>query len=471
VPIDLVEHVDPTRIGVDAAAQTILPGGEVPAYQARDVDEPLRAAVAAALDGTGRWLVVVTGRSKVGKSRALFEALRACAYGRVELVAPVDGDALRSLLTAGKQPRLRTGHAVLWLDDLEPFLNQGVTLQMLRAWRTFAKGGIVAGTYGGKGSDRVAPSSSQEVATLADTVLQEARQIPLETSSPSELARLPPGLPPRVVEDLERHGLAAFLVAAPKLERKLNTARHAPGQPESPQGLAVVSAAVDWARCGRTDGIARETLRELSLSYLPAGPLATAEAFDGALDWALLPVAGSIALLQGDGSNYRAYDYVVRFFSQRPGTSAPGDHAWGAALASAMDAQALAVATAAYRVGRFDDALTGFATASRSYAGEVASVAGYNHGVVLGELGRSEEELGVYDEVVARFADAPEPELREPAARALFNKAVTLGVLGRSEEELGVYDEVVARFADAAEPEVGDAVTRARDARAASQPQ
>jgi hypothetical protein len=116
VPITVVEAVDPTRIGVDAAAQTILAGGEVPAYQTRDVDERLRAAVAAALDGSDRWLVVVTGRSKVGKSRALFEALRACADGRVELVAPVDGDALRSLLTAGKQPGLRTGRTVLWLD-------------------------------------------------------------------------------------------------------------------------------------------------------------------------------------------------------------------------------------------------------------------------------------------------------------------------------------------------------------------
>jgi hypothetical protein len=40
------EQVDPTTIGVDAAAQDILPGGEVPEYVARDIDDDLRAAVA-----------------------------------------------------------------------------------------------------------------------------------------------------------------------------------------------------------------------------------------------------------------------------------------------------------------------------------------------------------------------------------------------------------------------------------------
>lgn len=59
------EDVDPTTIGVDAAAQDILPGGEVPEYVARDVDEELRAAIAAAFEGSGRWLVVVIGPTRL----------------------------------------------------------------------------------------------------------------------------------------------------------------------------------------------------------------------------------------------------------------------------------------------------------------------------------------------------------------------------------------------------------------------
>ena len=100
-PVAAVSQLDPTQIGVDRAAQDILPGGEVPEYVARDVDDELRAAVAAALDGSGRWLVVVIGPSKVGKSRALFEAVTEPARGRrLALVAPVDAAALRELLRA-----------------------------------------------------------------------------------------------------------------------------------------------------------------------------------------------------------------------------------------------------------------------------------------------------------------------------------------------------------------------------------
>ena len=98
-----ITEVDPTLIGVDKAAQTVLPGAALPDYFARAVDTVLRDAIAAALAGRGDWLVVVVGGSKVGKSRTLFEALRRCALaGKLQLVAPVDGDALRSLLDPGQ---------------------------------------------------------------------------------------------------------------------------------------------------------------------------------------------------------------------------------------------------------------------------------------------------------------------------------------------------------------------------------
>ena len=83
--------------------------------------------------------------------------------------------------------------------------------------------------------------------------------------------------------------------------------------------------------------------------------------------------------------------------------------------------------------------------ARKSSLDEVASLAGYNLGVVLGDLGCSEEAVGVY-EVVSRYGDGPEPALGEPVAMALVNKGLRLGALGRSEEAVGVYDEVVARY-------------------------
>ena len=114
--------------------------------------------------------------SKVGKSRTLFEALRRCALaGQLQLVAPVDGDALRSLLDPGQAMPIRAEYAVLWLDDLELFLNDGVTLRTLREWQSGGPGRIVAATYGGKGSELIAGTAIGGLATIATDVLQHAQ--------------------------------------------------------------------------------------------------------------------------------------------------------------------------------------------------------------------------------------------------------------------------------------------------------
>jgi hypothetical protein len=98
--------------------------------------------------------------------------------------------------------------------------------------------------------------------------------------------------------------------------------------------VAVVYAAVDWTRCGRTDPISAETLRELWPGYLPLGVLATDAGFKTGLAWALKPVAGTIALLQRTGT-YRAYDYIVRFVLDQPDTPAPANTAWTSAIQDA----------------------------------------------------------------------------------------------------------------------------------------
>lgn len=82
VPVTLIRAIDPRQIGVDPAAQAVLGGGTLPDYQPRNIDTRLREAIDAALPGSGPWLVVVIGSPKVGKSRALFEALRTVAGDR-----------------------------------------------------------------------------------------------------------------------------------------------------------------------------------------------------------------------------------------------------------------------------------------------------------------------------------------------------------------------------------------------------
>ena len=349
---------------------------------------------------------------------------------------------------------------MLWLDDLEPFLNQGVTLQTLREWQAGRPGRIVAATYGGKGSELIAGSSASGLATIASDVLQHACEVSLAATTAGELSGLRSALPAAEMEAIDRHGLAAYLVAGPALERKLITGRHAPGQDACPEGVAVVYAATDWARCGRTDPISEQTLRRLWPSYLKAGSLATDDGFAVGLDWALLPVAGTISLVQRAGS-YRAYDYVVRLVGDKPDAAPPRDPAWTAAIQTVTDAQASAVGVAAYQWSRLDDAAAVFDRARESSFDEVAAIAGYNLGVVLGELGRSAEALAVYDEVAARYGEDPTPALREWVAAALVNKGVELGALGRSGEEVTVYEEVAARYGEDPTPALREVVARA----------
>ena len=146
------------------------------------------------------------------------------------------------------------------------------------------------------------------------------------------------------LQDLQSHGLAAYLVAGPSLERKMATQRHAPGEARFPEGAAVVSAAVDWSRVGRTDAISRNTLLELWKAYLPPSVPPSEATFERGLEWAMRPLTGTIALLN-PAVQYQANDLVVQLTAT--GSPRPRDQAWAAALADVTDG-ALAVGASAF---------------------------------------------------------------------------------------------------------------------------
>ncbi|HEY7951134.1 MAG TPA: AAA family ATPase [Solirubrobacterales bacterium] len=448
VPIQPIDWIDPTHVGIDSAAPGTLGDDPIPAYLPREVDAELREAVYRAVTGYEPWIVVAVGGSKVGKSRSLFEALRVVAPQAV-LIAPVDGSALHELLSSSRIEEIGAG-AILWLDDLEPFLAQGVSLQTLRRWRE-ATNGIVAATYGGKGSDLVRDSASSSLVTIAADVLDHAREIRITATMPQELGRLRSELPTDAVSSIETHGLGAYLVAAPVLLRTLATARHAPGEPECPEGIAVAYTAIDWVRCGRRDPIPESTLRDLWPSYLKAELRATDGGFQKGLDWALQGVAGTIALLLKTGKGYRPYDYLVQFVDENPGSGSPHEATWAKAIDGATDSQALEVGTNAYLYGSRRTALTAFQVAAESPASEIAAGASLNVGITLNDLDRRGEALAVYDEVVRKYGD--DPALREQAAAAMVNKGVTLTKLGRRPEAVATYEQVVVRFDES--PEIG----------------
>jgi hypothetical protein len=118
VPIARLRDLDPHRLGVDPE----VIGGW--AYVDRAVDASLRTALRDALNVSGPSLIAVRGPSKAGKSRTLYEAARHEAAD-AWVVAPRDAEAFADLLKLDGLPRLEAGPAVVWLDDLEPFVRAG----------------------------------------------------------------------------------------------------------------------------------------------------------------------------------------------------------------------------------------------------------------------------------------------------------------------------------------------------------
>ena len=188
--------------------------------------------------------------------------------------------------------------------------------------------------------------------------------------------------------------------------------------------MACVNAFVDGGRWGRTDPIPIPVLRELWASRCPAADKAT---LDDALRWGLKPVAGSIALLTKVADGIEPFDYVVRLVTQDSEVSAPTDEYWDAAIGTAESDMALVVGERAYEQDRLEFAVQAFRKAERSDVSQTAAIGGYNTGVVLGVLGRSDEEIDAYDGVVARFGDDTEPAVREQVAKALFNDGKSVG--------------------------------------------
>jgi tetratricopeptide (TPR) repeat protein len=409
VPVSPVSKVNPLEIGVDRAAreETHL-DTDLPEYMRRNADRELREALKQAADGSGRWIVVVDGLPKVGKSRTLFEGLLHLHSngGDVRLIVPRDGEAVGSLLEEFRAPwprRIgfrRKRQYVLWLDDLEDFAADGVGIKALQAWRR--KGAVVVATYGGKGSQRNFGANADRVSDLSAGVMRQARKIGLQATTPEELRNLPAQLSAVDQQALARYGLAATLVAGPELVVKLNSQQHDGGGPKSPVGAAIVYTAINWERCGRSDPIAKQLLRELWPDHIwPADMkdhVATMdEDFERGLAWALQPVAGQISLLRGVDS-FEAYGYVRRAVSDKRELPAISGRLWRRALDTDDPRQALGVGIAALAIGRTIDAKRALELAASEGDQEIAAAAKFNLGVLLRKGGKAEEAEAAFEQ-------------------------------------------------------------------------
>ncbi|MFF8973257.1 sel1 repeat family protein [Streptomyces sp. NPDC014995] len=252
----------------------------LPPYVRRDADAELDRIVADRLRAGG--LVVVTGEPLSGKSRTAWAALRRVGgrvRTRVHNAQP--GADLRGLPTA-LRGRDRSGHHVVWLDDLEGHLGeQGLTAGLLA--ECVHEGVLVLATMRDEAYDTHRFGDGP-----AARVLSGAARVELTCRwSGTELARLAEAEDPRLV-DARRHrgslGVAQFLAVGPELWEEWRRA----GRPTArPSGHQLVHAAVGMARCGVT-----AALRLSALEALTGGPVVAED-----LAWAARPRLGVVGLL------------------------------------------------------------------------------------------------------------------------------------------------------------------------------
>lgn len=399
--------------------------GPYPEYLERDKDSELDAALVDARRGGCR-IVLVVGDSAAGKTRSTCEAVRRDpVLHRWRMVVPLADGGLSRLANAD----LGWQDTLLWLDDFDKYLGRGLDLGTLR--RVLGEGtttvvvatmrlsqlqarqsGLADPAWEFLTDDRQVTRVDLE-ASLSDRELQAAHA---EISDTALLRALEQGV-----------GLGEWLVAGPELMKKLSGAR----------GLnrALTDTVIAWYRTGLQQPLAEEDARRLWADTLSPAQRQRllARTLDGQYAlfqemsaWACEPVISrdlyEQALVTRSADGYLAHDYVVDRVVRDPQRPAVSDPVWQHALQVATTGpesantpeRMWAVGSAAYEEHAFAHAMT--AMQSLAETGDAGAL--FNVGVLLGQLGRSEDAIGVYDQVVDRFGDAPEPALREQATMA-----------------------------------------------------
>jgi tetratricopeptide (TPR) repeat protein len=354
------------------------------------------------LDAGERFIVAV-GDSKSGKSRSMAEMLHRLRP-TAQLIVPAAGDPA-ALSKLARRPLPLSGEGgVLWLDEIDRYLVSGgleykVLLSFLdRAPRVTVVGTITSRSYHditvtGKSARGRDVMTARDATAQFRQVLSRAKLVRVASEPSSEDLAAARRLYPD--ENFAARGIGEQMVAAPLIEDRYAAARET-----SPEGWAIIQAAVDWRRIGVSGPVSRAVLRTLFPHYLhEVAPYLEPddERFNNGLDWATEPLAGTIALLvtvapAPDNASYRAFDYVLACAEgQGPFELVPvAAAAWEEAVGS-LDADELLVIIQAALVRGEVGVARQAAEAARQSADDPAAAARAT--LLLGELCAAAEEM------------------------------------------------------------------------------
>jgi tetratricopeptide (TPR) repeat protein len=357
IPWYPVSEVEPITFGVHRAPDS--PGHpQVVEYVPRGVDVELDDHLAILAREGG--MLLLTGDSAAGKTRALFEAMRRNLADW--LVCKPDPEAsLSSLLSLDGN-----GQRIVWLDDLHDYLHSdGLTpmlLDALTSRRVVLLSTLRTEFHEHYTDDRDVRSVTRidgpRISSSPGRVIRAARHITVDRIwTPSERRRASLVSDPRITEALnsdKSYGVAEYLAAGPQILKMWRSASRVRG---NPRGAALVAAAVDLARTGVDSSLPADAVERLHEHYLEqaGGPALRPEGVDKAWNWATDVVLGVTASLNpGRGGTWKPFDYLVSDVARRSPASDLPDCVWGEALRVVDNSRRTSVAMIARVAGRPD---------------------------------------------------------------------------------------------------------------------
>jgi Flp pilus assembly protein TadD len=335
--VKLGEVEDPYALGVDLESPNVERHG----YVQRDREPELRKGLQDALGQSEPVLVVVSGPSNAGKTRMLYEVAR--KLGDAYVVAPHNKQSLKKLTEPGRLsglPDNADSSIILWLEDLELYVGMtGEEVVSPRGLRMLRLAGrrkiILLATEGGKARSDLSHKDASRIRNRLAELLRFAQtRIDLKnemTSAEIERAKAG-GYSQEAIEQIKREGIGEYMIAAPELIGKLNTACH-PGETNTCwEGAAVVLAAIDWRRAGLLRPIPRACLEKLYPYYLK-GVEPNRKRLKTGIEWGEreLYVTSRLLFYETSGASsdisegYQPHDAVVQYIQETHKESVPDE--------------------------------------------------------------------------------------------------------------------------------------------------
>jgi len=329
-----VRDARPRRLGVHASIQVDPQVQDLPVYVRRDFDDALHAAINEAAAEGG--LVLLTGSSSAGKTRALFEAVRA-ALPEWWLLHPADAIAVQAFADT---PAPRT---VVWLDELQRYLSQPGGLPVGTVRGLLDAGLVMVATlwpeeYGKRAAARDPGKPDLYDNDRALLGMGNVIDVP-DTFTVAELKRadqLSADGRIRVALDTADAGVTQVLAGGPELIRRWE--RTDVTDARQCYGKAVITAALDARRVGADAPLTRDFLTAAAPAYLSSAQQATAapDWFDKAIGYATARLHGATGCLtpvaagMGQVAGWTTADYLYQHAQKLRHTEPVPDLVWQA---------------------------------------------------------------------------------------------------------------------------------------------